>query len=124
MIEIVTRLDDKENIIHYLSSGHASSVKNSAQGNKGLSLSKITAIKVCSALSALEYQFLYSMKIMCSSLVLDSVIKDGYFEFSGEPLKESDDGFNRYLILSRSLMIGVEMLKQSYPELINVRISV
>lgn len=80
-----------------------------------------TGLKVCNGLSAMEYQFLYSVKGLCPELKTEFKVEKGDFRMkflsNKATLAEEE---TVYRILGRALMIGVEMLKNCHPQAIDV----
>lgn len=104
------RLGTGGGIISYRSQGHAGN-----QSGNGL--------VVCNGLSTMEYQFLYAVKTLCpkwtKSSGADFEIGKGKFHLDLSKLPEGEE-IQIYRILSKSLVIGLEMLKKYYFHEINV----
>lgn len=108
MIQVKVRLGI-DGITSYRSQGHARN-----QSGNGL--------VVCNGLSTMEYQFLYATKTLCPKWSKSDVsfeIERGKFNLSLNKLPEGEE-IQIYRTLSKSLVIGLEMLKKHHSHEINV----
>lgn len=126
MIEIRIKINNQNNyLISYISQGHA------RENLKGF-FEKINFFKkinnqgknslICNGLSAIEYQFLYSIKTICPNIVTTSTVKNGYFaiSFNFNQQKKNNQEIYAFKTLCQSLLIGVNMMESHYPDVINV----
>ncbi len=108
MIQVKVRLGI-DGITSYRSQGHAGN-----QPGNGL--------VVCNGLSTMEYQFLYATKTLCPKWAKSGAnfeIGKGKFHLNLNKLPEGEE-IQIYRTLSKSLIIGLEMLEKHHSHEINV----
>ena len=112
----------KNVITSYIAEGHATVENSATEKTNKLSSS------ICSAVSILEYNFLYSVQILVDSELVTADIRDGFFKLNvqSEFLKKINELDKKRLaleVLSQSFLIGMNALKKKYPQEINLVIN-
>ncbi len=74
---------------------------------------------LCTALSTLEYHFIYSLKLM-TQVAFDTNIKKGFFDCQINQTPEKD--LSTLKVLSQSFLIGIEMVKKKHKTMLDYEI--
>ena len=119
-------LIEKDLILNYTSQGHALDLSDMPKIHPSLAVNEAS---ICSAVSMLEYNFLYSLQALVDIPLTKVKIEKGIFildiikkvnVFAQQSFKEKEVIFKT---LSQSLLIGLRALKKKYPQQISLHIN-
>ena len=74
---------------------------------------------LCTALSTLEYHFIYSLELM-TQITFDTNIKKGFFDCQINQMSQKDSSTLK--VLSQSFLIGIEMIKKKHKTMLDYEI--